>query len=51
MRYHHTLSPGVFDAFLRELVMLLFLIGSYTLLAWVLKAARLPIEDLRGKWP
>lgn len=32
----------------RELMELLFLIGSYTLLAWVLKTVRMPLEDLQG---
>jgi alkylhydroperoxidase family enzyme len=29
-----------------ELMELLFLVGSYTLLAWVLKTVRMPLEDL-----
>jgi 4-carboxymuconolactone decarboxylase len=32
----------------KEIMELLFLIGSYTLLAWVLKAVRMPLEDLKG---
>lgn len=32
----------------RETMELLFLVGSYTLLAWVLKAVRMPLEDLKG---
>jgi 4-carboxymuconolactone decarboxylase len=30
----------------KEMMELLFLVGSYTLLAWVLKAVRMPLEDL-----
>lgn len=30
----------------KEVIELLFLIGSYTLLAWVLRAVRMPVEDL-----
>ncbi|MDR2856666.1 MAG: carboxymuconolactone decarboxylase family protein [Novosphingobium sp.] len=32
----------------RELMELMFLAGSYTLLAWVLKTVRMPLEDLMG---
>jgi 4-carboxymuconolactone decarboxylase len=32
----------------KEQMELLFLIGSYTLLAWVLKTVRMPLEDLQG---
>jgi alkylhydroperoxidase family enzyme len=32
----------------KELMELMFLVGSYTLLAWVLKAVRMPLEDLKG---
>lgn len=32
----------------KELVELLFLIGSYTLLAWVLNTVRVPVEDFLG---
>lgn len=35
-----------FDA--KEQMELLFLVGSYTLLAWVLKTVRMPLEDLKG---
>ena len=26
----------------------MFIVGSYTLLAWVLKTVRMPLEDLKG---
>lgn len=32
----------------KQLIELLFLIGSYTLLAWVLNTVRMPLEDLVG---
>lgn len=34
----------------KELIELLFLIGTYTMLAWALKSVRLPPEDLRSAW-
>lgn len=34
----------------KELVELMFLVGSYTMLAWALKSVRLPPEDLRAAW-
>lgn len=32
----------------KELMELMFLVGSYTLLAWVLRTVRMPLEDLIG---
>lgn len=34
----------------KELIELLFLIGTYSMLAWILKAVRLPSEDLKAAW-
>lgn len=32
----------------KEQMELLFIVGSYTLLAWVLRTVRMPLEDLKG---
>lgn len=34
----------------KEVVELLFLVGTYSMLAWILKAVRLPSEDLKAAW-
>lgn len=34
----------------KDLIELLFLIGTYSMLAWILKAVRLPSEDLKAAW-
>ncbi|MEJ6011745.1 carboxymuconolactone decarboxylase family protein [Novosphingobium aquae] len=34
----------------KELIELLFLVGTYSMLAWILKSVRLPSEDLKAAW-
>ena len=50
---NHDIDDGLWSALAahfdrKEQMELLFLIGSYTLLAWVLKTVRMPLEDLQG---
>lgn len=49
----HDIDEGLWSALSarfspKEMMELMFLVGSYTLLAWILNTVRMPLEDLQG---